>query len=197
MGNDDIIVFDAIGHVKIIDVSCPQQMLSIMKWIMEGNRGLVYLRVMRTGSAVLYDNDYSFEFGVGHILRQSPKDVAIVVSSGRGVHEALAAADQGIDLTVVDMPSIDDGLLLALYDSGKPLFFAEQNNGFIWQNFLKVLYRHHRAGVDLTRVHTINTLDTEGRPRFIHSGTYEELILAFGLTPQQIAGTIRDRVKGN
>ena len=95
MGNDDIIVFDAIGHVKIIDVSCPQQMLSIMKWIMEGNRGLVYVRVMRTGSAVLYGSDYSFEFGKGHILKQSPNDVAIVVSSGRGVHEALAAANQG------------------------------------------------------------------------------------------------------
>ena len=26
-----------------------------------------------------------------------------------------------------------------------------------------------------------------GRPRFIHSGTYEELIEAFGLTPAQIA----------
>ena len=29
----------------------------------------------------------------------------------------------------------------------------------------------------------INTLDADGTPRFIHSGTYEELIDAFGLTP--------------
>ena len=28
----------------------------------------------------------------------------------------------------------------------------------------------------------INTLDADGRPQFIHSGTYEELIAAFGLT---------------
>src|SRR5258708_7259248 len=120
MGNDDIIVFDAIGHVKIIDVSCPHQMLSLMKWIMDGHRGLVYVRVMRTGSAVLYGSDYAFEFGKGHILRQGKDDAAVVISSGRGVHEALASAElcakQGIGVTVVDMPSIDDALLLELHD---------------------------------------------------------------------------------
>ena len=42
-----------------------------MKWIMEGNRGLLYVRVMRTPSAVLYGADYAFEFGKGHVLRES------------------------------------------------------------------------------------------------------------------------------
>src|ERR1017187_8483069 len=58
MGNDDSVIFDGIAHLKIIDVSCPQQMLAVMRWIMEGNRGLVYVRIMRTGSAVLYGPDY-------------------------------------------------------------------------------------------------------------------------------------------
>ena len=195
MGNDDITIFDGIGHLKIIDVSCPQQMLAIMKWIMEGNRGLVYVRVMRTPSAVLYNPDYAFEFGRGHVLREDAADAAILISSGRGVHEALAAAAQsekdGIPVKVVDMPSIDERLLLKLYDSGKPLFFAEQNNGYIWQNFLKVLYRDRRSNVDLNRVFTINTLKERGRPRFIHSGTYEEIIEAFGLAAPQITGTIQ------
>ncbi len=146
MGNDDITTFDAVGHLKIVDVSCPQQMLSIMKWIMEGNRGMNYVRVMRTGSAVLYGADYSFEFGKGYILKESPQDSAVLVSSGRGVHEALAAAtkcaEAGVSVGVVDMPSIDDELLLKLFQSGKLLVFAEQNNGYVWQNFLKVLYRN-------------------------------------------------------
>jgi transketolase N-terminal domain/subunit/transketolase C-terminal domain/subunit len=194
MANDDNLVFDAIGHLKIIDVSCPRQMLAVMKWIMEGNRGLVYVRVMRTGSAVIYGEDYTFEFGKGHIVKSGGDDRAIIVSSGRGVHEALAAAKL-CAATVVDMPSIDDALLLELYDSGKLLVFAEQNNGYIWQNFLKVLWRHRKSAADLSRVEAINTLDPEGRPRFIHSGTYEELIDAFGLTPQQIAARIENRVK--
>jgi transketolase len=198
MANDDNLVFDAIAHVKIIDVSCPQQMLAIMKWIMDGNRGLVYLRVMRTGSPVIYGPEYTFEFGRGNMIRESAGDAAILVSSGRGVHEALAAAglcaERGIGVAVVDMPSIDDGLLLQLFDSGKLLIFAEQNNGYIWQNFLKVLYRHRKASADLTRVATINTLDAQGRARFIHSGTYEELTEAFGLTGAQIAESIENRM---
>jgi transketolase C-terminal domain/subunit len=198
MANDDCMVFDAIAHLKIIDVSCPQQMLAVMKWIMEGNRGLVYVRLMRTGSAVLYGPDYTFEFGRGHVVRESAGDAAIVVSSGRGVHEAIAAAGisakGGTGVTVVDMPSIDDQLLLRLYDSGKLLVFAEQNNGYLWQNFLKVLYRHRKISADLSRVASINTLDPEGRPRFIHSGTYEELVEAFGLTAAQIAEFIGKRV---
>lgn len=200
MGNDDATTFDAVAHLKIIDVSCPQQMLSIMKWIMEGNRGLVYLRVMRTGSAVLYDGDYQFEYGRGYTLRHSENDRAILISTGRGVHEALAAAEMsaknGISIKVVDMPSVDEELLMTLYRTGLPIIFAEQNNGYLWQNFLKVLYRH-RDDADvkgLSRISTINTLDAEGNKQFIHSATYEELIEVFGLTPTAISNAVQKAI---
>ena len=90
---------------------------------MEGNRGLLYVRVMRTPSAVIYGRDYVFEFGKGHVLRETGDDAAVIVSSGRGVHEALAAADEcaarGLTVGVVDMPSIDEDLLVELCESGK------------------------------------------------------------------------------
>ena len=194
MGNDDITTFDAVGQLRIIDVSCPQQMLSIMKWIMSGRQGLVYVRVMRTGSAVLYDDTYAFEFGKAHILRKAESDDITIISSGRGTHEALAAAElcskNGVGVTVIDMPSVDEALLLELYNSGKLMLFAEQNNGYLWQNLLKVLYRNRdEATGSLQRVITVNTLTAEGKPQFIHSATYEELIEAFGLTPAHIART--------
>ncbi len=202
MGNDDNLTFDAVAHLKIIDVSCPQQMLSIMKWVMEGNQGLTYIRVMRTPSAVLYDASYEFEFGKGYIVRQTDADKAIVIASGRGVHEALGAAElcakQGVPVMVVDMPSVDEELLVKLYQSELPIFFAEQNNGFLWQNFLKVLYKH-RGGTKLDgleRVHTINTLDADGDKQFLHSATYEELIEVFGLTPAAIADAVQKALKG-
>jgi transketolase C-terminal domain/subunit len=200
MGNDDITIFDGLAHLKIIDVSCPQQLLAVMKWIMEGDRGLVYLRVMRTPSAVLYGSDYTFEFGRGHVLRQSENDAAVIVSSGRGVHEALAAAAEcgrfGVGVGVADMPSIDQNLLLQLYDSGKLLFIAEQNNGYIWQNLLKILFRYRSRDAGRHRIITINTLTGAGKPRFIHSATYEELIEVFGLSPSKLAHTIRERLAG-
>jgi transketolase len=200
MGNDDNTTFQAVAHLQIIDVSCPQQMLGIMKWIMGGNRGLVYVRVMRTPSAVLYGGDFTFEFGNGYVLRQSPADTACLISSGRGVHEALAAAAlcerSGVNVRVVDMPSIDQELLCDLLNSGRLLVFAEQNNGYIWQNFLHIVYTN-RSSIrleNLRNVATINTLDANSRPQFIHSGTYEELVDAFGLSPAAIARTVCDRL---
>lgn len=199
MGNDDLTTFDAVAHLKIVDVSCPQQMLSIMRWIMEGNRGLVYLRVMRTGSAVLYDSGYEFEYGRGSILRQSEADRAVLISSGRGVHEALAAAElcagEGVNVRVVDMPSIDEELLMDLYHSGMPILFTEQNNGYLWQSFLKVLYRRRSDGdLNLSRVFAINTQDAAGEKQFIHSATYEELVEVFGLTPVAIADVVQKAI---
>ncbi len=199
MGNDDSVTFDAVAHLKIVDVSCPQQMLALMKWVMAGNRGLLYVRVMRTPSAVLYDSGYQFEFGKGSIVHGAMTDAAYIVSSGRGVHEAIAAAKvcatSGTDVAVVDMPSIDEELLLQLSASGKVVCLAEQNNGYILQNLLRVQYR--RGGQTPTpQVLSINTLDHDGKPQFIHSGTYEELIEAFGLTAQHIASAVMGALKG-
>jgi len=167
---------------------------------MEGKRGLLYVRVMRTPSAVLYGPDYVFAFGKGSALLESATDRAVIVSSGRGVHEALAAAAQcasaGLAVGVVDMPSIDEDLLLALYESDQLLVLAEQNNGYILQNLLKILYRRGKAaGSSAARVLAINTLDSSGRPQFIHSGTYEELTAAFGLSAPLIAESIRTRLE--
>jgi len=199
MGNDDSTIFDGMGSLTIIDVSCPQQMLSLMKWVMEGNRGLLYVRLMRTPSAVLYEKDYVFELGKGYVLRESADDRACIISSGRGVHEALAAASEcarrGFSVGVVDMPSIDEDLLIRLSESGKVVCIAEQNNGYILQNLLKVLYRRRKSAAP-TNVMAINALDRDGRPRFIHSGTYEELLGAFGLSAPQLASAIANRVEG-
>lgn len=201
MGNDDNTIFDGLAHLKIVDSSCPQQMLAIMRWVMEGNRGLIYLRVMRTPSAVLYPADYAFEFGRATVLRDVADAKAVIVSAGRGVHEALAAASQcearGIAVNVVDMASIDEDALVDLCRSGRLICLAEQNNGYILQNLLKVIHRRcpEVATAALQGVVAINTLGGDGRSSYIHSATYEELIEAYGLTPAKIADAVVAAVK--
>jgi transketolase C-terminal domain/subunit len=198
MGNDDSLVFDGIAHLKIIDSSCPQQVLSIMKWVMEGNQGLVYLRILRAPSGVIYDPDFRFDFGKGYYLRQSRNDETVIITSGRGIFEALAAAQElekaGIASAVVDMPSIDEPLLLDLYDSGKWVLIAEQNNGFIWSYFQKILFRS-RKPINPGKLIPVNTLAENGRPQFIHSATYPELLDQFGLAPHQLAERIKKQVR--
>ncbi len=199
MGNDDVTFFDAMAHLNIVDVSCPQQLLSLMRWIMAGNRGLMYVRIMRSASAVLYTSSFEFEFGKAYVLQESAEDRAVIVSSGRGVHEALAAAkkcaEAEVNVSVVDMPSVDEATMLRLYDSGKLLVFAEQNNGYLWQNFQKAFCRQKRQAENLSRVLAINALDRDGRPQFIHSATYEQLVAAHGLAPAQIAETVLNKLR--
>jgi transketolase len=195
MGNDDVTIFDGMGQLKIINVSCPRQLLAIMRWIMQGNRGLVYVRVMRAPSRVLYGPDYEFEFGNASKLRESPDDRVIIVSSGRGVHEAIAAAEECGKAGVVDMPTIDEDMLIELSTSDKLVVFAEQNNGFIWQNCLKLLARRGRQWNDMSRLMAVNTLTPQGKPQFIHSGAYEELLDAFALSPAKLAQSITDRLR--
>ena len=139
-------------------------------------------------------------------MHAGPAAAAFIVSSGRGVHEAIGAArrcaEAGVQVAVIDMPSIDEELLLQVCDSGKPVCLAEQNNGSILQNLLRVMHRMgcdpraSRGGQTPSRrsqtpsIFAINTLDRDGKPRFIHSGTYEELIEAFRLTAAHIAEAV-------
>lgn len=192
MGNDDSIVYDGVAHLKIIDASCPQLVLGIIKWIMEGNRGLVYLRILRAGAPVLYPKDFRFEFGKAYYVTKPAGAAAYIVSSGRGVYEALEAAKileaGGVKTAVVDMPSPDPAMINELYETGKKIVVAEQNNGYLWTYFRKVLFR--RPEVKTGNIIPINLLGPDGRPRFVHSATYPELLEHHGLAPKQIAGQI-------
>jgi transketolase N-terminal domain/subunit/transketolase C-terminal domain/subunit len=194
MGNDDIQIFNGIAHLKIIDVSCPYQLLGVMKWIMEGEKSLVYVRIMRAPSSVIYDVDFTFEYGKGYVLKKSKDDRAVLISSGRGVHEALGAArlleEIGIKIMIVDMPSVDETLMIELYETGKPVFVAEQNNGYIWREYQKALFKHSKP-IDPTRLIGINTLNRDGKSQFIHSGMYEQLVDHFGLSPTKLAKFIK------
>jgi transketolase len=115
------------------------------------------------------------------------------------VHEALAAADEcakaNVPAAVIDMSTIDEELLIEFSASDKLVVFAEQNNGYIWQNCLKVLARRGIQWKDMNRMVAVNTLASDGRPQFIHSGTYEELLEAFSLSPAKLARTIADRLR--
>ncbi|WP_349316224.1 transketolase C-terminal domain-containing protein [Chitinophaga sp. MM2321] len=199
MGNDDALLFNEVAHVRIINVSCPQQLLGVMKWIMEGNKGIIYLRVLRAASKVIYDGDVAFEFGKAYNVKHSEGAQATIVTSGRGVYEALDAAHKleaaGVLVNVVDMPSVDEKAIVALYRSGKPVFIVEQNNGFIWTNFRKVLFAQE-ANINTQKLIPINTTGRDGL-HYIHSGTYHELAAHYGLAEAQLSETILKTLKIN
>ncbi|WPP49179.1 transketolase C-terminal domain-containing protein [Catalinimonas niigatensis] len=192
MGNDDALLLNEAAHIKIINVSCPQQLLAVMKWIAEGNKGLVYLRILRAPASVIYESDFTFEFGKAYQVKHTKASQASIVSSGRGVYEALEAADilekKGISVNVIDMPSVDDRMILDLYQSGKAVFIAEQNNGYLWTNFRKALFAQ-LPSIDVQKLIPINTVG-QGGLHYIHSGTYAELAAHYGLDAKHLSEKI-------
>jgi hypothetical protein len=187
MGNDDSLTFDAVAHLKIIDVSCPQQMLALMKWVMAGNRGLLYVRVMRTPSAVLYDAAYQFEFGRGAFVHGTESDAAFIVSSGRGVHEAIAAAracaQSGTHVAVVDMPSIER-TSLRLGTEVVPCRAEQRIHSSEPQKVRHGAPCRGRSPSGVPSAHQ----HLDGRsPALHHSGTYEELIRRLAPAPRALA----------
>jgi transketolase len=197
MGNDDVMLFNEVAQLKIINVSCPQQLLGVLKWIMEGNRGMIYMRLLRAPSNAIYDTDFTFEFGKAYNVKSSANVEATIVSSGRGVYEALDAAQkldaEGIIVNVVDMPSIDAGAIVELYRSGKPVFIAEQNNGYLWSHFRKVLFEQE-SSINTQQLIAINTT-TKGGLHYIHSGTYAELAAHYNLNGAALSQTILNTLK--
>ncbi|MGY3214998.1 transketolase C-terminal domain-containing protein [Mucilaginibacter sp. HD30] len=197
MGNDDVMLFNEVAQLKIINVSCPQQLLGVLKWIMEGNKGMIYMRLLRAPSNAIYDADFSFEFSKAYIVKHSADAEATIVSSGRGVYEALDAADkleaEGITVNVVDMPTIDADAIVKLYRSGKPVFIAEQNNGYLWSHFRKVLFEQE-SSINTKQLIAINTT-TNGGLHYIHSGTYAELAAHYNLNGAALSQTILNTLK--
>src|SRR5690606_31210470 len=107
MGNDDALLMSEAAHVRIINVSCPRQLLSVMRWVMEGNRGLLYIRVLRSAAPAIYPPAQEFEFGKAYYATRPDGEArATVITSGRGVFEAIGAAEQlsarGIGIDVLD-----------------------------------------------------------------------------------------------
>jgi len=197
MGNDDVMLFNEVAQLKIINVSCPQQLLGVLKWIVEGNKGMIYMRLLRAPSTAIYDTDFTFDFGKAYNVKSSANAEATIVSSGRGVYEALDAAQkleaEGITVNVVDMPSIDADAIVELYRTGKPVFIAEQNNGYLWSHFRKVLFEQE-SSINTQQLIAINTT-TKGGLHYIHSGTYTELAAHYNLNGAALSQTILNTLK--
>lgn len=197
MGNDDALLLNEAAHVKILTISCPQLLLSALKWVMEGNRGIVYMRILRAAATTLYDRQLKFEYNKAYLVKKENKALAVIVSSGRGVHEALMAADilksRNLAIEVVDMPSVDEEMIMELYQSGKTIFIAEQNNGFLWTNFQKVLFMKLNS-INREKLIPLNTSCRDGL-HYIHSGTYLELVKHYRLDAESLSEQIINHLK--
>ncbi len=151
--------------------------------------GPVYLRLGRPKVPVLFGPEHEFAFGRGQKLREGSR--AAIVSCGVMTYRALRAAEalarEGIEVTVVNMPSLkplDEELLLEVARSCGAVVTVEEHSiiGGLGSAVAEFLSEEHP--VPLRRVGV--------RDAFGRSGTPEDLFQAYGLTEADICRAVRE-----
>ncbi|MEW5757301.1 MAG: transketolase [Pseudomonadota bacterium] len=109
MGLEDLAEFRALPDSTVL-YPCDAVSAQRLTAAALTHRGLVYLRLTRGNTPVIYTNDEEFPPGASKVLRTSAQDTVTLVAAGITVHEALAAHDelhaQGIAARVIDAYSI-------------------------------------------------------------------------------------------
>ncbi len=109
MGLEDIAMFRAIPGAAVL---YPSDAVSAERLVTEAaaHQGIVYLRISRPTTPILYDANETFPIGKSKILRRSDADKVTVIAAGVTVHETLKAHEilsrEGVAIRVLDLYSI-------------------------------------------------------------------------------------------
>ncbi len=185
---EDLAVMRAIPNMRVL-VPSDSVVVNKLVHLMAANQGPVYLRIGRNDTPLLYPDDkFEVDFG-GSILAKDGGDVTLM-AVGNMVCRALDAADilaqDGISARVVDMYSlkpIDQEAIVAAAKETGCIVTVEDHNiiGGLGGAVAEVLGA--TVPVPLERVGVQDT--------FAESGTSEDLLRAYGLTPERIAAAAR------
>ncbi len=154
--------------------------------------GITYIRTSRPKTPFLYSAKDKFPVPGFHVLRQSDKDAALIVTAGITVHESLKAYEQlksgGIFARVIDLYCVKpiNGTQLAehLHKCNNSLITVEDHypEGGLGEAVVSALAEVESAPARFKK------LAVNGLP---HSGKPDELLDAFGISARHIAEAIR------
>jgi transketolase len=158
-----------------------------------GMKGLVYVRLSRPKTEVIYDANRSFVVGGSATLRESPKDAVTVVAAGITVYEALEAhktlQNEQMAIRVIDTYSVQpidrDTLVSAGRATGGRVITVEDH------------YAHGGLGDAVSEAvwdqgFRVKRLAVREVPR---SGPPKELLDRYGISARAIVDAVRELVK--
>jgi transketolase len=190
--NEDIAIMRALPNLTVV---VPADALETEKIIRAAvtQYGPMYIRLSRPKTPVVTEGiNYEFKIGKGAVLREGK--TATIIACGLMVGKALAAADllagEGIEARVVDMHTIkplDKELIVRCAEDTGAIVTAEEHSilGGLGGAVAEVLVEN--AVVPMARVGLHDV--------FGESGTPDELLAKYGLTPEAVAAAVRTVVK--
>jgi transketolase len=194
MGLEDIAMMRSVPGATVL-YPCDGVSAAKLTAQMVGQKGINYMRTTRQKTPNVYDTSTEFPIGKFKILRQSEKDVALIIAAGITLHEALKAYEllkkQRIPVAVVDLYCIaplDADALYALAKSRRHVIVVEDHYeaGGMGEAVLTALTSNgRRLGVNTQFSH----LCVRKTPR---SGTPEELLRYEEIDAQAIVEAIQN-----
>lgn len=184
---EDIAIMRVLPNMTVV-VPADAQEAKLAVFAAASTDGPFYIRLGRSGVPVIYDDNYQFEVGKAHVLREG-KDAA-VIACGLMVSQALEAADilakQGVEITVVNCATVkplDEETVVSVAQKTGAVVTAEEHSvmGGLGGAVAETLAKRYPVPIEMVGV----------TDKFGESGTPGELIKHFGLTPEDIAAAVQ------
>jgi transketolase len=155
----------------------------------------VYIRMGRYPTPVLFDEDYVFEIGAVPVMRPGTDIViyAVGIMTALALDTAAILSEQGVEAAVLNVPTIkplDTGVILDAAGGKRLCVTMEEHwiSGGLGSAVAETL-AEERGTPPLLRIGV--------REQFGQSATADELLEHYGLTPDQMAGTIVESLTGD
>jgi transketolase len=157
------------------------------------HKGMVYLRMSRPATPILYGTGEAFPIGGSKILRKGEDDAVTVIAVGITVHEALKACDElkreGIGVRLIDAYSVkpldEETIVREVVATGGRAVVVEDHyaGGGLGDAVAQAL-----AGKAALRHLCIRELPRSGKP--------DELLERFGISASHIVRAAKELVRG-
>lgn len=109
MALEDLASYRAVHGSTVLYPSDANQAAALVPQ-MADRTGIVYMRITREKTPILYDPGESFHIGGSRVVRKTDDDAVTLIGAGITLHEALGAADaleaEGIHARVIDLYSV-------------------------------------------------------------------------------------------
>lgn len=190
MGLEDIAMFRSVPEAVVL---YPGDAVSAAACVENAarHRGIVYLRMSRPATPVLYGPDEKFAIGGSKVLRRSAHDAVTIIAAGITLHEALKAADElkkeDVAVRVIDAYSVQpldtDTIRLAVAETKHRAVVVEDHyaGGGLGEAVASAL-----AGCVQLKHLCIRELPRSGKP--------EELLDRYGISARRIVAAVKELI---
>lgn len=126
---NDIAILRTFGNIEIFAPCDAKQTLEIVKYAIQSNKP-TYIRLDSDKLPDISCSDYHFLIGEPCIIKKGKTTKNLIFSLGTIAHEAIKAIEQGLDATVVSLPSIyplNQATIIRLINEYQQIYTIEEH----------------------------------------------------------------------